>query len=267
MKKNKTEAAPKTTAKRVLKIIGNVIIYTFFALCVLLLVLSVASKRSNDGAVTMFGREMRIVLTESMAKSDKDVSMYKVKSIPKNSMVFIEKIPEDEKEADKWYSKLKEGDVLTFMYFEFGEDRTQTPITHRIVEIREEPEGGYYIKLEGDNGNSENRGAQVIYTSEDHPKHNPIHYVVGKVTGQSRVLGFVVSSLKQPLGIALIIIVPCAIIIIMESIRIGSIISGRKKEKMAAENQKKNDEIEELKRKLADLEGKTESSETHDTST
>lgn len=242
-------------SKRVKRIIGitvNVLIYVFFALCLCLLIFAISSKRSVDGATEMFGREMRIVLTGSMEKSDKDVSGYKIKSIPIHSMVFVEKIPQDEAEAEEWYASLEVGDVLNISYVY----AQRLNITHRLVEKQKLPEGGYYLKLEGDNKNDNPaQGTQEIYTSEDHPLHQIGNYVIGKVTGQSKLLGKAVYNVKQPLGISLIIIIPSALIIIMESIHIGSIVSSRKKEKIMAENQKQTDEIEELKRKLAVLEG------------
>lgn len=276
MDKPQTETTEKKY--KVLRIIVNVIVYVFFALCVLLLVLAIVAKRSDDGATNLFGRETRIVITESMAKSDEtDVSGFKVKSIPKGSMVFIKKAPVIEyddqgnllyqDELDEWCASLEVGDVLTIRYVY----ATQETITHRITEIRKEEVGGYYIKVEGDNGGgATTKGSQEIYTSPNHPKWQYGNYVLGKVTGQSKVLGFAVSSMKRPLGIALIVIVPCAIIIIMESIRIGGIVSARKKEKVAEEAQKQSDKIEELERKLAALQGGAEPSEdskTQDVST
>ena len=252
-----TNTATKSTALRVLSIIVNVVIYAFFALCLCLLVLSIMTKQSKDGATEIFGHEIRTVLTGSMEKSKKDVSGYKVKSIPENSMVFIEKIPTDEAAAEKWYASLKEGDVLTFKYT-YG--NSQLVITHRITEIRQEEAGGYYIKLEADNKDYEkNRSSQEIYTSESHPDYYPYHFVIGKVTGQSKFLGYAVTKLKDPVVMALIIVVPSAIIIVYECIRISGVISQRKREKATEENKKKNDEIEELKRKLADMESKAES--------
>ena len=238
----------KKSVNRILLIIGNVLVYVFFALCVCLLIITVASKKSDDGATTIFGHETRIVLTGSMDKSElTDVSSYKIKSIPVNSMVFIEKVPEDSVEAAKWYDSLEVGDVLTIKYVY----STQMTITHRLVEKTPNPNGGYTLVLEGDNKTyNPNQNQQTIETwDEDSP-----NYVIGKVTGQSKFFGFIVSSMKRPLGIVLVIIIPCLIIIILEIIHIVGVLGSHKKEKMAAESKKQSDEIEELKRKLASLE-------------
>ena len=256
------DASPKTkksTALRVLSIIVNVAIYAFFVLCLCLLVLSIMSKRSTDGAINMFGRELRTVATDAMENGEKDVKGYKIKSIPQDSMVFIDKVPEDEAVAEKWYARLKKGDVITFEYL-YTKPHQQIVATYRITEIRQEEGGGYYIKLEADNEKyDKDQSIQEIYTSETNPDYYPYNFVIGKVTGQSKFLGFAVTKLKEPVVMALTVIVPSVIIIIYECVRIGGVMSQRKREKATEEDKKKNDEIEELKRKIADMEGKAES--------
>ena len=170
------------------------------------------------------------------------------------------------------------GDVLTFRYF-LGS--SQETITHRITEITP-TDSGYVIKLQGDN---RTEGAtvstQTIYTSpEDYPSQNEIYnYVIGKVVGNSTALGYMVYSVKQPVGTALIIIVPCSIIIVWQIIRIVNYLNEERKKKTAAALEEANrkvaeeaeqresqaQEMEELKRKIAELEklseGKTDKDE------
>jgi hypothetical protein len=159
-------------------------------------------------------------------------------------MVFVKTIPDDEKEADEWYSQLKVGDVLTFRYTY----SSQVTITHRIVEITAKQTGGYIIVLEGDNKVSEdNVGQQTIDTSIE----NSTNYVIGKVTGVSVAVGYLITAVKSTWGIVFIVIVPCSIIIILEIFRIADIIMQKRKEAMKAEQKKKDDEIEQLKKLLA----------------
>lgn len=274
MEEVKDNAPPQGKKAKILKALGTtgtVLLYVFFALCVIALLFAVFSRR-NSGAVNVFGTELRIVVSESMEEcAETDVSGYKIKSIPVGSIVFIKKVPDDTAKAKAWYDKLQVGDVLTFTYdiYNYQEDVDQeflnnriTVITHRLVEKTADEYGGWALVLEGDNRTSEKVAQQTIYTSPEHPDFDPINCVIGKVTGQSLALGVIVGTLQKPLGIALIIIVPCAIVIIMEAVRIGGILSSRKKEKiaaenelMAAENERQLNEIEELKRKLAALEG------------
>ncbi len=174
-----------------------------------------------------------------------DVSDFEIKSIPVRSLVFVEMVPEDEAEKAAWYDDLNDGDVLTFKYVY----HKQVTITHRIVDI--EPKGdGYIITLEGDNKNSEdNQGQQKIDTTNEFSPN----YVVGKVVGQSIILGFILSIMKEPVGLIFAVIVPCAIVIIMEVVKIVSVLNEEKKKKAEEESQKKDDELEELRRRCWNL--------------
>ena len=243
------------TFKKVMSVILDVIVYAFIILGLFTVTLTVISKRDDDGAVNVFGMQMRIVISSSMEKYDgTDVSAYRIKDIPIKSMVFIELVPEDEKAAEKWYSELQVGDVLTFRY----KYDTQETITHRIVKIKPKASGGYIISLEGDNKASDAKTLkQTIDTSLADTSPN---YIIGKVTGQSRILGFLVYSLKQPLVILFLIVVPCVVIIVFQIIKIVNILTADKKkrfaeekQKMAKDKEKQASEIEELKKQLAAL--------------
>lgn len=237
----------KTTAKRVFGIVLNAVFICFFLLCALALFLAVTSKQNSDGAMKIFGTEMRLVLSSSMEKCEEtDVSGYAIKDIPVNSVVFIQTVPEGEKEAEEWYSSLKVGDVLTFRYVY----ASQETITHRITEIREKENGGYIISLSGDN-KAASGGAltQTIDTSED----GGLNYIIGKVTGVSYSLGLIITALKSAWGIVFIVIVPCIIIILFEIIRIVETITEQKNAERIAENERKDAEIAELKRRLEEV--------------
>ena len=243
------------TFRKVMSVILDVFVYAFIILGLFTVTLTVISKRDEDGAVNVFGTQMRIVISSSMEKCDEtDVSAYRIKDIPVKSMVFIELVPEDENAADKWYSELQVGDVLTFRY----KYVTQETITHRIVNIKAKAAGEYIISLEGDNKASDaSTLKQTIDTSLADSSPN---YIIGKVTGQSRILGFLVYSLKQPLVILFLIVVPCVVIIVFQIIKIVSILTADKKkrfaeekQKMAKDKEKQASEIEELKKQLAAL--------------
>lgn len=245
------------TVKKVFKIISNVVMYFFIALCVLLVIFSITGKKTS-GAIDVFGHQMRVVVSRSMEKCDQtDVSKWQIKDIPLKSMVFIETAPKDEEDFDKWCDGLKEGDVLTFMYYYSGE--SQIPITHRIIDIEEDDDGGYKITLQGDNKPALEKeegvaasaiGTQIIYTSKQFTSTN---YIVGKVTGQSYVLGLLVTAVSQPLGIVLIVIVPCLVIAVLEIIKIVGVVNADKKKKAQEKFDKQESEIEILKRQLAEM--------------
>ncbi len=230
--------------KKILRIVFDILTYLFFALCICTLFLSVTAKKDADGAVNLGGKQMRVVVSNSMEKCDQtDVSDYEIKDIPIKSMLFIDLVPEGKEEAEKWYADLKVGDVLTFRYLYVR----QETITHRITKITPKQTGGYVINLEGDNkGSNTDTIAQTIDTSlTDSP-----NYVIGKVSGQSYALGLLVTAVKSPVGIVCIIIIPCVIIAIFEVVRLVNALTEKKREKERAEQRKKDEEFEELKRQL-----------------
>ena len=238
----------KAKIKKIGKIALDVLLYIFLAICIFAVIVTVISKRDSDGAAEVFGYQMRVVTSDSMSESEfSDVSAYKIKDIPIRSMVFVKVMPDDPAEADEFYRSLKVGDVLTFRYVY----TTQVTITHRITSITEKDTGGFIIELAGDNKNSEDgQLTQVIDTSIP----NNTNYVIGKVTGQAYLLGLLMSFLMQPVGIILLIIVPCFIIILLEVLKIVKVLGADKKKREQEEKQNKDNELEELRRKLAELE-------------
>ena len=226
--------------KKVLKVVGNIITYFFFILCIVLLVILIVAKKDSDNAVNIFNHQLRIVVSDSMAKNAQtDVSQYKIKDLKIKTMILIENVPTDIDERRIWYSNLKVGDVLTFKYVYIR----QETITHRISNIMEKGDG-YIITLEGDNkaDNAQNI-KQVIDTTDT----NSPNYIIGKVVYQNYLIGLMLYTIKQPIGITLIIIVPCAIIIILQIIKIINALNSQKKHKQ-------DNEIAKLKAQIQLLE-------------
>ncbi|MBO5010502.1 MAG: hypothetical protein J6D20_07405 [Clostridia bacterium] len=245
----------KINYKKIGKIAYNLVMYLFLGLCAVALVLTVTAKRSSDGAAEIFGYQLRTVLTPSMEKCDEtDVSDFGIKSIPQNSMVLVQSVPENEMEAEKWYSELRVGDVLTFRYVYV----TQITITHRITSITAKDSGGYIIELAGDNKSSDT--SQLYQTIDTSDKTSP-NFVLGKVTAVFSVLGFIVSLLKNPIGLVFIVIIPCFIIILLEILKILGAYNAEKQKRNREEAKKKDDELEELKKRLAALEKREETEE------
>lgn len=238
----------KAKMKKTGKIILDTLQYFFLVLCILSVIITLSSNRDQDGAAEVFGYQMRVVASDSMAKCElTDVSDFEIKDIPLRSMVFVKVIPDDPAEAEAFYRDLEVGDVLTFRYVY----TTQVTITHRITSIEEKDTGGFIIRLAGDNKNSEDgQLEQVIDTSVP----NNTNYVIGKVTGQSKLFGFVMSFLMQKIAIVLIIIVPCAAIILFEILKITKVLGADKKEREREEREQQERELNELRRKLAELE-------------
>ena len=239
----------KAKLKRLRDIIVNVVLYTFLAVCIFSVFFTVFSRKESDGAAEIFGYQLRIVTSDSMAKCEyTDTSDFEIKDIPVRSMVFVQAVPKNSDEAYEWYQDLEEGDVLTFRFAY----TTQVTITHRIVSIEENDEGGFTIQLAGDNKNSE---TGQLYQEINTARENSVNYVIGKVTGQSYFLGLIMSFLMQPVGILLAIIAPCTVIILIEALKIAKIFMADKKKWRQEEEAKKEKELEELRRRVAELEG------------
>jgi len=98
--------------------------------------------------------------------------------------------------VDKPVSDYKIGDIITF-----GKNtRTETPTTHRIVEIVDN-DGKISFTTKGDANNS----ADISAT--------PKNRVLGKVFFNVPYLGYAISAAKKPYGFLFIIVVPALIII------------------------------------------------------
>ncbi len=266
MDSEKTKKGGK--ARKIIGIILNTLMYIFFAVCIFALIISVSAKKDADGAASIFGKQARIVVSESMAECDQtDVSNFEIKDIPVKSMVFIDLVPEDDAEALSWYGKLKVGDVITFRYFMGTRQET---ITHRIVKVEPKYNNdgvllGYVFTAEGDNKASESVGTmqQTIDTTEP----NSFNFIIGKVTGQSYLLGLLITAVKSPVGIVCIIIIPSLIIMVFEIFRLSGALREKKKLAQAEKEKQRESELEqresaleeqanqleELKRQLAAL--------------
>lgn len=238
------------TAKKVLKIALDVLFVLVIAFALFVLGVTVAAKKTSEGTATVFGYQLRFVMSGSMEKSDQtDVSKFKIKSIPVKSCVFIKTAPtpDDQTALNAWCAKLAVGDVLTFQWDQLsGPDKV---VTHRIVSIKEKEGGGYIITLEGDNkAEGGTVGQQVIDTTKD-----GFNYIIGKVEGQSYLLGLLVYAMKSPWGLVFIIIIPCLIVIAFETIKIISVINADKNAKKEAEKTEKDDEIARLRQQLEQM--------------
>lgn len=233
-------------AKKIVKIAASAVLYAFVALCVIAVVLLLMGKGQEDGATTVFGYQLRTVLSGSMDENDRfDASKYEIGSLPVDTMVFIETVPDDPAEEKQFYNDVTVGDVLTFEYV-YG--NTQHTITHRVVK-KEPVEGGYRIYLWGDNNNSGfGEDCQIIDTSIS--RSETYNYVVGKVVGSSRLLGEFVTFIKKPVGMIFTVIIPCFAIILFEVLRVVRVMGESKRGRLSAERQEQAEKIAELEREL-----------------
>ena len=229
--------------KKIFNIIGGLVTLFVVAFAVILAGFTLFGEKDADGTTIIFDKQIRLVTTSSMAKSEfTDVSKYDIKSIPVNAVVFIEMVPKEKEEALEWYEDLEEGDVLTFKYVY----DSQVVITHRLVKKEKLSDGNFKLYLEGDNKNSDtNILRQVIDTSN--PESG--NYVIGKVVGKSLVLGYLLTLVKNP---KILIFVLILVIVIIFSIK--KIIKVLKQTSEVHDEQKNiDDELKELKEKVEKL--------------
>lgn len=119
------------------------------------------------------------------------------------------------------------GDVITF----FFNSADKTPTTHRIVKVSEDDGEGRYLTKGDANENVDPREIE-----ED--------TVVGKVLFSIPVVGYILDFAKKPIGFALIIGVPAALIIFDEAGKIyGEIRKTVKEEKEKKELAKTDDHV------------------------
>ena len=233
--------------KKILSIAMNVLVYAFIAVIALFLIFTIVFGKLGSDATSILGYQFRTVISPSMEECElTDVSGYDIKSLPLNTMIFIEEVPTDSIEANEWYSDLEVGDVLTFKYLYVR----QEVITHRIIKIEDNGKGGYYIYLEGDNKNSE---AGILTQMIDTSNEFSPNYVIGKVVGHSYVIGSLVTFLRSTMGLVLIIVV-IVVILILEVLKLAKLLTHDKREEEKKKQQAQLDELEELRKKVALLE-------------
>ncbi len=153
--------------KKTLKRIYNIAINT---LIVLVAVLAIALV-----GVRLFGLTPYAVISGSMEPE-----------YPVGSVIYIQNLPAD---------KLKVGDSITY-------DRGGATVTHRIVEIKNDPQTGLAFKTKGDANKTADDG-------EIRPSQ-----IMGKALFGIPVLGYLAFAVQTPLGIIMAIGVTVILILL-----------------------------------------------------
>ena len=128
--------AETSTAKKVLRVIGNILIWIFVIFAALITVLAFAAQANNDGIPTIFNRAVLIVETDSMKGP---------KGFEAGDIIIGEKL------GPEGFEALKEGDVITFEFEIDGNPQTVEYNSHRIVKKTEVEKGNYTFVTRGDN--------------------------------------------------------------------------------------------------------------------
>lgn len=186
---------------------------------------------------------------------------YEIQKIPMHSAVRIEETPKDLEKQRTFFHALKEGDVITFYWSVSAQASVYTSdgdvitITHRIQSVTGSGDNLSYV-CQGDN--RVNASGDIVTIST---QTVPAMMVVGKVTSVSVPYGwFLVNIVQNRYVMAALIIVPCLAVVVYESYTIVRLVKQDKKEQaMAAaskeaETKAKDEELEELRKRIASLE-------------
>lgn len=255
----------KNRAKHILSIVGYSFIMLLLVLDIFLLIGKFNS--SSSGVSNFFGTEVYTVLTGSMEGSDEYYAShpeFEIRDCPIDSALFVERAPdviyEGESEEtkvqkqaviDEYYSKLKVGDVITFI-FQLNKNYI---ITHRIIAV-ENNNGVYTFILRGDNPTGDK---QITTSSPTQTVTSDSGLIIGKVTGVNVFLGkFIVHFLNNKVAFGCTVLIPAGALFVYEIIRIIYLLTAGKREareaKIKAKDEEKQALIEELRKKVEALE-------------
>ncbi|MBC8080473.1 MAG: signal peptidase I [Gorillibacterium sp.] len=167
----------------------NIAMLALFLIMLFLAVISMASK----GEPTLFGYQLKVVLSGSMEPGIKTGSIIAVKT-------------------GRDMNRLAEGDVITFQEMVNEEKRL---ITHRILNVTKQPTGQVLYQTKGDN--NDNPDSKLVLSQN----------VVAVYTGFTLpYVGFLLNFFKSKIGNVLILIIPGIFLIGYSLITIWRTLSG-----------------------------------------
>lgn len=180
----------KSTAKKVLSVIVNILIWLFVIFSAAVTVFTFAAQSSEDGVPSIGGKAILTVNSDSM----KGV-------FNKGDIIICEKLLPEEKTA------LKENDIITYDAGDIDGDNIRDFNTHRIVGIMKTNGRVYYV-TKGDNtlGNDKDPVA---------PENVIAKYTGTRYAGIGKVLAF----LQTSKGFLYIIVLPLVLLFIYELIK------------------------------------------------
>ncbi|ARV47370.1 signal peptidase I [Bacillus subtilis] len=188
--------------KKAMRLISNILYVIIFTL-IIVLTLVVISTRSSGGEPAVFGYTLKSVLSGSMEPEFNTGSLILVKEIT------------DVKELQK-------GDVITFM------QDANTAVTHRIIDMTKQ--GDHLLfKTKGDN----NAAPDSTLVSDEN--------VRAQYTGfQLPYAGYILHFASQPIGTAVLLIVPGVMLLVYAFVTITSAIREIERKTKALETDTKD---------------------------
>lgn len=183
---------PKSKAKKVWSIIGNVLIWIFIAFSVVVTIFAFSANSSSDGIPTVAGRVISPVLSPSMEPT-----------IKKGDLILSRKLDDDAKNT------LAVNDIISYKA-DLDGNGTPEVNTHRIIEVITDEAGFISYKTKGDNNLATDN--YTVYPSDvisifDENKDTRIP-----------VLGDVIDFLMHPTGFFVCIVIPLILFFLFEII-------------------------------------------------
>ncbi|MBQ7671134.1 MAG: signal peptidase I [Clostridia bacterium] len=176
-----------TGKKKVFSIIGNVLMWLFIVIAVVITIFAFSAQSNSDGIPTVGGKVISPVLSESMAPT-----------INKGDIILSRKLADNEKTG------LAVGTIISFKA-DLDGDGSPEINTHRIIDIID----GEY-KTQGDNNefaDNYNVNPTDVISVFDPEKDTKIP-----------VLGNVINFLLQPTGFFFVIVIPLIVFFLFEII-------------------------------------------------
>lgn len=213
-------------AGRVVSVVTTVIVALFLVVAVFALAVTLVYRVQGETA-ELFGYQLRVVTSGSMEPN-----------IKQGALVAIRTAEEGD---ESFYEDLEVGDVLTFYWFNGATSADEVVVTHRIVNIQES-DGRYVFTLRGD---AVENDTQTIAGDSGN--------IIGKVTWDSYVVGRILTFVRSSVGIVCCLILPAAVVICFEVVRIVKLVREGKEEQKKEKAQEEESELERLRREVAAL--------------
>lgn len=202
MKEKAIENVKQQVWKKIMSIVLNVLFY-FVIIFLLFFAIANISAKSKKNIPNIFGIGMMNVLTDSMEGTKEDSFLI-------GDMIFVKMANESRIES------LKPEESIVVCWNE-GQDKI---ITHRLVDIVVNEKGEKIYVTQADKIEVTNPSADYdpskgdLYLTESYDKDHILAIYSSKVGGFGNVLGFLQSSL----GFGLCIVLPTAILLVIEAI-------------------------------------------------